>query len=94
MPNFLERTWATKFWPDHNFAWYLSMTEVNTDLAPGHFKNDGVVQPSLDFWRSLSIECLENKIGVELLENRRPNRTCKIPIYVPCGKIIVKHHGV
>ena len=21
----LERTWAIKFWPDHNFAWYLDV---------------------------------------------------------------------
>ena len=69
------------------------MSEVNTALASGHFLNDGVVQPSLDFWRSLAIECLENTIGFELGDNGQPQKTSKIPIYVPCEKITVKHHG-
>ena len=34
----IERTWATKFWPDRNFAWYLAVTEVNTALADGNFR--------------------------------------------------------
>ena len=84
VPISLERKWATKFWPDRNFSWYLSESEVNTALVSGHFQNDGVVQPSLDFGRALVIECLGNTIGVELGENGRPNRTSKIPIYVPC----------
>ena len=37
----------------------------------GHFQNGGVVKPSLDFWRELSIECLDNKIGVELGYNKK-----------------------
>ena len=69
------------------------MLEVNTALAPGHFQNDGVVQPSLYFQRALAMECLENTIGVELVNNEGPNKTTKIRIYVPCVKIIVKHHG-
>ena len=39
-PISLERTWATKFWPDLKFSWYLAVLEVNTDLASGHFQND------------------------------------------------------
>ena len=69
------------------------MSEVNTALASGHFQNDWVVEPSLYFWRVLAIECLENTIGVELRDNGRPVRTSKIPIYVPCEQIVVKHHG-
>ena len=61
---YLERTWVTKFWPDRNFAWYLLVLEVNSYLTPGHFQNDGVVKPSLDFWRALEIEFLYNKNGV------------------------------
>ena len=53
VPISLERTWATKFWPDRNFSCYLVMSEVNTDLELGHFQNDGIVQPSLYFWRAL-----------------------------------------
>ena len=65
----LESTRATKFCPDRNFSWYLAVSEVNTALASGHFQNDGVVQPSLYFWIDLAIECHENKIGVELVDN-------------------------
>ena len=68
-PIYLEMTRTTKFWPDCNFAWYLALSEVNIALASGHFQNDGVVQPSLYFWRALTIECLENTIGVELGDN-------------------------
>ena len=89
----LDRTWSTKFCPDRKFAWYLVVLEVNTAIASGNFQNDGVVQPSLDFQRALAIECLENKIGVELGQNGRPKSTSKITFYVPCDKITVKHHG-
>ena len=49
----------------------------------GQFQNDGVVQPIMDFWRALVIECHGNTIYVELGENGIPKRTSKIPIYVP-----------
>ena len=61
-PIYLDRTWATKFWPDRNFAWYLAVLEVNTDLVSGQSIKDGVLQPSLDFWRALEIEYLDNII--------------------------------
>ena len=91
MPISLERTWATKFWPDCNFIWYLTVSEVNKYLASDHFKNDGVVKPSLYFWRDLAIKCFDNKIGVELGDNERPKRTSKLPIYVPCEKTTVNN---
>ena len=59
----------------------------------GHFQNGGVVQPSLDFSRELSIECLENKIGLELGDNGKTKISCKIPIYVYCENVTVKHYG-
>ena len=91
-PISLERTWATKFWPDRNFAWYLAVLEINTAPASGHFQNDGVVQPSLDIWRYLAIQCIGNTIGVEFRDNGRPKITSKLPVYVPCKKFTVKHH--
>ena len=42
------------------------MLKVNTALVSGHFQNDEVVQPSLDFRRALETEGFENKTGVEL----------------------------
>ena len=41
----------------------------------------------------MKIECLENTNGVELVDNVSPKRACKIPVYVPCEKITVKHYG-
>ena len=41
----------------------------------------------------LAIECLDNTIGFELRDNGRPKIIYKLPIYVPCEKIIVKHYG-
>ena len=69
------------------------MSEVNTALLSGHFLNDGIVQPSIDFWRAFKIEYLEDTIGFELGYNRRHNSTSRIPIYIPCENIIVKQHG-
>ena len=92
-PISLDRKWMTKFCSDCNFTWYLDVLKVNTSLVSGHFENDGVVQPSLYFLIYLAIECLKKKIGYELGQNRLPKRTSKIPIYVLCEKISVKHHG-
>ena len=61
----VENTWATKFWKYRNCAWYLATSEVNTNLAWGHFRQDGKVDATFDFWRKLSHECLLNSIGVD-----------------------------
>ena len=86
-------TWTNNFWSDRNFTWYFSVSEVNTSLVSGNFQNYRVVQPILDFWISLAIDFLENKIGVELRYNGLPKRACKIPIYVTCEKVIVENYG-
>ena len=86
-------TQETRFWYDLNFDWYIAVSKVNTALMSGHFQNSGVVQPSLYFQIYLAIKCLDNTIGVELMDIILPKRTSKIPIYVPCEKIKLKHHG-
>ena len=65
MPILVERTWATKFWDDRNCAWYIATSELNTNLAWGHFRQDGKMDATLDFWRKLAHECLVNLIGVD-----------------------------
>ena len=45
------------------------------------------------FLERISIECLDNKIGVELGDNVTTKIACKIPIYFPCDKFTVKHYG-
>ena len=62
-PISIERIWATKFWSDRNFAWYLAVTEVNTALADGHFRKGGKLIPTLQFRRKLAHEMMENNIG-------------------------------
>ena len=32
-PISIEKTWATKYWPDRCFAWYLAVSEVNANYA-------------------------------------------------------------
>ena len=65
LPISFERTWAAKFWDDRNCAWYLATSEVNTNLAWGHFQQNGNVDATLDFRRKLSHECLVNCIWVD-----------------------------
>ena len=67
-PISLDRTWATKFWPTRNFAWSLAVSEFNTALASGHFQNDGVVQPSLDFGELWQYSALRIQLGLNWVE--------------------------
>ena len=67
------------FFMDHNFAWYLAMTEVNAALSSGNFQNGGNIMPTLDFWRYLAIKCMKNTIGTEPGDIGRPIRACKRP---------------
>jgi hypothetical protein len=73
-PISLERTWATKFWPHRNFAWYLAASEVNMALASGHLQNSGVLLPTLEFRGALAKECLENTTRMEEGDTGRPRR--------------------
>ena len=90
-PISLERTWATKFWPDRNFAWYLAASEVNTALTLGHMQKGGVLLPTLEFRRALAKECMENTIGMEEGDTGRPRRHLTMNIPVQCHMITVKH---
>ena len=59
-PISLDKTWATKLWPNRNFAWYfvvsgVNVSEGNISLASGNFQNNGLVQPSLNFRIALEI---------------------------------------
>ena len=55
VPTFLAGKWATQFYTVCNFAWYFSVSEVNTALVKGRFQNDGAVKLILKFKRSLEI---------------------------------------
>ena len=75
----LYRTWDTKFFPDRNFAWYLAVTEVSTALASGNFQNCGDIMPTLDFWRQVAIQCMENAILIEPGNIGSPMKACRRP---------------
>lgn len=95
-PISIERTWATKFWADRNFAWYLAVSMVNANLAHGHFQNNGEVVPTLQFRRQLAQELLDNTIGREDMdhdEDGRPIRSCRMTrARVPCLLVTLKHY--
>ena len=60
-PISIEKTWATKFWPDRNFAWFLAVTEVNANLARGYF--GGETLPQIEFRKKLAWEMMNNALG-------------------------------
>jgi hypothetical protein len=91
-PISLERTWATKFWPDRNFAWYLAVSEVNAALADGHFRRNGIPLPSLEFRKALAKEMLENTVGINVDDTGLPRRSTRAPIRVPCAPVKQKHY--
>ena len=62
-PVSIESTWATKYWPDRNFAWFIAVTEVNVNNVRGYF--GGVSLPQLEFRRKLAWEMINNTVGVE-----------------------------
>ena len=90
----IERTWATKFWPDRNFTWYLDVTEVNTALADGHFCKGDKLVPTLQFHKKLAHEMMDSTIGLNTVNSRRPRRSTYTPDIVPCKlQKVEKHEG-
>ena len=67
--------------------------EVITAISSEHFKNDGVLKPSMEFLRSSEIEFLENKIRVKLRDNGWPKISWKMLKYVPFKQVTMKHYG-
>ena len=69
---------------DRNFAWYLSVTEVNTALADGHLRKGGKLIPTLQFRRTLVNEMMENKIGGYTVDYGGPRRSTCTSSIVSC----------
>ena len=89
-PISIERTRATKLWPDRNFICYLDVTEVNTALADGHFRKGGKLIPTLHFRRKIAHKMMENTVGVDTVDYGRPGMSTCMPYIVPCGLQKVK----
>ena len=62
-PISIEKTWATKYWPDRSFAWYLDVSEVNANYAQAYFQDSSNALPQFEFRRRLEKEILKNIIG-------------------------------
>ena len=92
VPISIERTWATKFWPDRNSAWYLAVTEVNMALVDGHFCKGGQLIPTLQFRRNLVHEMMENTIGVYTVDSRGTRSSTCTPAIVPFTLLKIKNH--
>ena len=85
-------------WEDINCAWYLATSEVNTNLAWEHFRQDGKVDATLDFRGKLAHECLVTSIRFDK-DNEdvgiRPLSTCMMPKKGTCRLATApKYRGV
>jgi hypothetical protein len=60
-PISIERSWATKYWPDRNFAHYIALSEVNTNLAWAYFRGEDK-EHQLRFRKQLAKEMLVNSL--------------------------------
>ena len=58
-PISVERTWATKYWPDRCFAWYLAVSEVNVNYARAYFQYSSNALSHIEFRRRLANDLLE-----------------------------------
>ena len=59
----LEEMWRTKWWPNRQFTFLLSVAKVNSVQARARGRNE-VAEGTLTFWRQLAMQMLKNKIGV------------------------------
>ena len=57
----LETTWKTKLWPNPQFTFLLSITEVNTGQARARAR-DEILDPTLIFRRKSAMQMRTNKI--------------------------------
>ena len=64
-PILVERTWATKYWPDRCHAYFLACTEFNTNYLWGYLVKRVDVEPQSDFWRQLGWEMAETPLDEE-----------------------------
>ena len=52
-PIYVDRTWATNYWPGWCHAYFLALTEFNENYLRGYLIGGVDVEPQLDFWRQL-----------------------------------------
>ncbi len=59
----LEELWRTKWWPNRQFTFLLSVAEVNCVQARARARNK-VAEATVTFRRQLAMQMLKNRIGV------------------------------
>jgi hypothetical protein len=64
--------WKTKWWPMRQFAFFLSVAEVNAVNSCGRARGLPA-DPTLDFRRELALQLMENHVGVDMIP-RSPTR--------------------
>jgi hypothetical protein len=58
----LEDVWATKWWPNRQFTFILSVVEANAVQARGRGKKE-TAMPTLEFRKKLAQKMLTNRLG-------------------------------
>ena len=69
-PISIEVVWATKRWPNHVFAFLLSITEVNCFLAESYFTSRKT-ESMMDFRKDLAHQLIKNKYLVQEIRSDR-----------------------
>ena len=87
-PISLEVVWAMKYWPNHVFAFLLSITEVNVNLAAMHF--NGQQQMGQIEFRKLLAKTLIFNTHYNENNDKMPDKKCKQQEYGHCLHILPK----
>ncbi len=82
----LETAWATKWWPNRQFTFILSVTEANAVQARARATKE-TAMPTLDFWKKLAMRMIQNKIGDNGVAAASPKRT---RASVPRDHVLIK----
>jgi hypothetical protein len=69
----LEQVWQTKWWPNRQFTFLLSVAEVNCVQARARVRKE-VPEPTLTFRKNLAMRMLRNKIQSNGLAAASPPR--------------------
>ena len=70
----LEDVWATKWWPNRQFTFLLSVTEVNAVQTRARAKK-GMAMPTLEFCKKLAMRMMTNKLNDNGVAAASPVRT-------------------
>ncbi len=70
----LESAWATKWWPNQQFTFILSVVEANAAQAWVRAKKEAAMQ-TLEFQKNLAMKMMTNKLGDNGVAAASPKHT-------------------